>query len=235
MTTQVKITGLPVASSVSTSDLLPIVSVAGPTTQKATVTQVFDGYAGNSPGLTFSGSLTAAMGLSGSLTKLSNGSSYLVPSGTVTVTSSSNGQIVIGSGAVPIELVFTAGQQTIGVNTFVRVGARQVDVSQYPATRGQLTRVIKFVVDIDKTSGATNVEVKLSDLTHSVDVTGADLTSTSVTSSEVTSAALTVGSAAGNIRNDSLTQYEVYCKMNGGVIDTDHVSCTGARLVITYV
>ena len=44
-----------------------------------------------------SGSVTALLGLSGSLTKLSDGTSYLVAGSNVTITSASNGQVTISS------------------------------------------------------------------------------------------------------------------------------------------
>ncbi len=47
--------------------------------------------------LRVTGSVDASLGLSGSLTKLSNGSSYLVGGSNVTITSASNGQVTISS------------------------------------------------------------------------------------------------------------------------------------------
>lgn len=47
----------------------------------------------------FSGSITAKLGLSGSLTKLSDGTSYLIAGSGVTITSSSNGSVTITSTA----------------------------------------------------------------------------------------------------------------------------------------
>ncbi len=130
------------------------------------------------------------------------------------------------------EIYFVSGLFTTTSTTFVRAGARLFDMTPYPATIGSLTRTVKFVADIDKTSGATNVEVQLYDNTHTTAITGTDLTSTSNSNAAVT-ATLTVGSSSGNLRNDVASQYEVQFRMTGGG-GADAVSITNARLVITY-
>ena len=55
------------------------------------------------------GSLRANLGLSGSLTKLHDGSSYLVAGSNVTISSSSNGQVIIGSSAGGGGISFSGG------------------------------------------------------------------------------------------------------------------------------
>lgn len=134
---------------------------------------------------------------------------------------------------LPIEIFFASGLFTTTSSTFTRAGARKFDISSYPATIGSLSRTVKFIADVDKTSGATNIEIQLYDNTNSVIVTGTGLTSTSDSNIEVTSAALTVGSSAGNIRSDVASQYELQIKMNGGG-GSDSVSITNARLEISY-
>ncbi len=115
---------------------------------------------------------------------------------------------------------------------FTRAGARQIDMTPYPATVGALTRTVKFVANIDKTSGATNCEVQLYDTTHTVIIAGTPLTSTSNSNAAV-SATLTVGSSSTNFRNDIATEYEVQFRMNGGG-GSDAVFITNARIIITY-
>ena len=52
--------------------------------------------------LVVSGALNADLGLSGSLTNLTDGTSYLAAGSNITITSSSNGQVVItGAGSGP--------------------------------------------------------------------------------------------------------------------------------------
>ncbi len=129
-------------------------------------------------------------------------------------------------------ITLAAGVQTTTSTAFIRAGARQIDMTPYPATIGALTRTVTFVADIDKSSGATTVEVQLYDTTHTVAVTGTDLTSASNSNAAV-SAVVTVGSNSGNLRDDNATQYELQFKMNGGG-GSDAVTITNARLVITY-
>jgi hypothetical protein len=117
---------------------------------------------------------------------------------------------------------------------YTRIGGRKVDMSPYPATRGALTRQVRFVADLNVAGGATGAQVKLSNITDAEDVTGAGLVTASSSLDEQTSSPLTAGAASGNVRTDHAAVYEVYLKMNGGVAGTDQVVCTNARLVITY-
>ena len=133
------------------------------------------------------------------------------------------------------ELTILAEVAVVDTNTYTRVGGRQLDLSAYPTMIGTLNRVVTFVVDMDCTAGATSVDAKLYDLTHTVDVSGTSLTHNTSTNTEVSSAALTLGSSAGDIRTDVAAQYEVYVKMVGGMLGVDSGVCTNARLVISYV
>lgn len=132
------------------------------------------------------------------------------------------------------EIFFVAGLFTTTNATYTRIGARRIDMTPYPSVVNGLNRSVTFVADLDVAGGATGAEVKLTNITDAQDVTGANLTGTTPMNGEQTSAPLTVGSSAGNLRSDHAAQYEVYLKMNGGVPGTDIVSCTNARLVITY-
>ena len=178
------------------------------------------------------------LGISGSLTHLVGGTSYLVAGAGVSIASQSNGQVLISAPAAesirPTEFSFLSGLASTTLSTFSRIGARKIDLSSFPSTIGSLTRTVQFFADVDKTSGATTVEVQLYDSTHAVAVSGTDLTSISTASFEVTSSALTVGSSAGNVRSDVASQYELQLKMNGGG-GSDAVFCTNARFVVTYV
>jgi len=140
-------------------------------------------------------------------------------------------------GPVPAatEVSFSSGTFSVGVNTYLRVGSRKVDMSAFPPTVNGLSRTVKFVADIDMTAGATSAEVRLFDATNVVAVTGTTMTSSSLSNDEKTSAALTVGSSAGDVRNDVAASYEVQLRMNGGVPGTDQVFATNARLVIAYL
>lgn len=130
------------------------------------------------------------------------------------------------------ELSLCSGLESTDSLVFIRIGARIIDLTAFPATAGTLTRTITFEIDVDMTATATSVEVQLYDSTHSVIVTGTNLTSSSTTNATL-SAVLTVGSSAGNLRNDVASHYELQLKMNGG-LGADFVFCTNARLIISY-
>jgi hypothetical protein len=105
-------------------------------------------------------------------------------------------------------------------------------VSNYPATAAGLNRHIRFAVTFES-QGAGTANVKLVDITDSADITGTLTTTTSQAATTFTSSDLTVGSSAGNIRSDSVKQYELQLWMTGGS-GSDQVACTSARLLITY-
>lgn len=156
----------------------------------------------------------------------------------------SSGQILSVVSATPTwvpqtpniyEIVFVGSLQSTNLTAYDRKGARKLNMALYPATIGALTRTVTFVVDIQKTAGASSVDVQLFDVTHSVQVTGTALTyAADQTLTGVASSALTVGSSAGNLRNDIATMYEVSMKMSGGVIGIDTVYLNNARINITY-
>lgn len=145
------------------------------------------------------------------------------------------GDVTIASTATSApnaEIVFVGSLVSTNLATFDRAGARKLDMTPYPATSGALTRTVKFIADVQKTAGATSVEVQLYDVTHAVQVS-ALLYATDAALTELQSAALTVGAGAGNIRNDVATMYEVSVRMNGGGL-LDQVFVTNARLQISY-
>ncbi len=108
-------------------------------------------------------------------------------------------------------------------------------MTPFPATIGTLIRQIEFIVDIQKTTGATSVEVELFDVTNAVQITSTDLVYSATNDlTEVSSGILTVGASPGDLRNDAPTMYEVHFKMNGGG-GTDQVFMTNARLLVSYV
>tara|TARA_R110000868_G_scaffold67046_6_gene199275 strand:- start:7137 stop:8324 length:1188 start_codon:yes stop_codon:yes gene_type:complete len=130
------------------------------------------------------------------------------------------------------ELYLTSGLEVTTSNSYIRAGARKIDLSYFPSTIGSLTRVVKFVANVDKTATATNVAIQLYDNTNGVLVTSTNLTSTSVSNVEV-SATITAGASSGNLRTDSAAQYELQLKMTGGSAG-DSVACTSAYILITY-
>jgi hypothetical protein len=73
--------------------------------------------------ITASNRIVANLGFSGSLTRLSNGTSYLVAGSNITITSSSNGQVILNgapTGLIDTQTFTTVGTYTSGVNGWVK-------------------------------------------------------------------------------------------------------------------
>ncbi len=132
------------------------------------------------------------------------------------------------------EISLAAGVFAVVSTSYVRVGARLIDMSKYPTISGY-TRHVRFVVDIDKTSGATSGTVQLYDVTNNVLVTSTNMTTTSNSNDEHDSGDLTVGNAAGNIQLATPASYELQLKVTGGTLGVDGTFLTSARLLIYYV
>lgn len=132
------------------------------------------------------------------------------------------------------ELTLFAGDFATARSTYTRVGGRQLDMADYPLNSGGLSRRVVFFCDVQKSSGATSVEVRLFDVTHEVAIASTELThAANAALTEKSSGELTVGASAGDIRDDIASVYEVQMKMNGGGAE-DGVCITNARLLISY-
>lgn len=138
----------------------------------------------------------------------------------------------IPSTALIQEIAFSASDKSTALAVFARAGGRKIDMAGYPATVAGLARHVQFRVDVQKTAGATSVEVQLFDVTNAAQVS-ALLHAADNTLTELSSGDLTVGAIAGNIRDDVAAMYEVSVRMNGGV-PGDQVFFTNARVVIFY-
>lgn len=120
--------------------------------------------------------------------------------------------------------------------TWTRLGARMVDMSLYPTVT---SAVFKFTLENSLTSAVWYSQCRLFDLTNNVAVTGTTLDNSAEVDRSLTkefaSAALTVGSAAGNIRSDAPTLYAVQFQATGTIADTSTMRAIigGARLVLS--
>ena len=142
-----------------------------------------------------------------------------------------------GGGAtavLPCSIYFTTGDSTTSSSIPIRIGAREIDMSLFPATIGILNRTIKFIAIIEASTGSAVTSIRLQDVTNNVTISSTTTTTSSTTLVIFTSSALTVGSAAGNIRNDAITLYEVQLSMTSGNISTDRAICASGRIEITY-
>lgn len=133
------------------------------------------------------------------------------------------------------DIAFISGAQLSGSNTPSAVGGRNVDITPFVPVLGDgRIRSVKFYVDVE-VSGDPGIDgyVELYDVTHNVLVTDTLFQFTNQDVTELASPELTVGSMAGNIRNDAITYYEVRLWK---ISDTgsDRAICHSARLTIAY-
>lgn len=129
-----KITQLPTASLVRPQDYVPIVDVNDVQTEKATLSQVVTGLnslVATLTGSNFSGPVIGTGGLSGSLTKLSTGVSYLVAGANTFITTASNGQVTItatggsaAAGGGPGEVQYNQASALQGIAGFTYDGTQ---------------------------------------------------------------------------------------------------------------
>ena len=131
------------------------------------------------------------------------------------------------------EFTLAAGLQVVPDTVFSRIGGRKLDLSRFPILAGH-ARHVRFLCCVDKTAGATSGTIQLYDVTNGVVVTDTNLVTTSLSNEELDSGDLAVGGAAGNIRTDVVSMYEVQMKRTGGAGGVDAVYCTDARLVVYY-
>lgn len=137
-----------------------------------------------------------------------------------------------------LEIPFVTGENTTQLSTAFRKGGRKIDWTRYPAvSAGGLTRSVRLTATLDSSVSAALAEVDLYDQTHGVIIAGSTLTNTAAPDKtipyEVTSGILPVNAISGNLRNDVIALYLLRIRRNGG-LSTDAVTCTNARLEITY-
>jgi hypothetical protein len=134
------------------------------------------------------------------------------------------------------ELSFASGLISTSSSTYIRVGARSLMLQNYPATIGSLTRVITFYAFVDKTPGATSVDIRLYDTENNIEIAGTAMTSNVNYNIDlsVTEPTLGVGSTPGQLIDTSDSYYELQMKMTGGTV-SDAVFCTNSYIVIRYV
>lgn len=148
-----------------------------------------------------------------------------------------------GGGAIVVaELPIVAGDTDTDQTTFGRKGARRLDMTNFPATIGPLTREVRFKAVLENTVNlpSYNAEVRLYDVTHAVAVTASTLDNTGAGDRalpEEVDALLVVGNAAGDIRDDVPTAiYEVQLRGVGILTPpVDRVILSNARVEVVYV
>lgn len=132
-------------------------------------------------------------------------------------------------GNQPIDVQIFSGDEATIQTAPVRFGSRFLDLSPFPAVQAGLNRRIEFVANIETSGGTASVRLRNRDDAETV--TGTTLTTSSLTNVERRSGILTVGVAAGELKDDKMYEVEVWESGGGGGAAT----CTNARLEITYV
>jgi len=162
----------------------------------------------------------------------------------------STGNVVLWDGAqwtpsslATVPAIFTfpgvTGSQSnsgTGSNTYKGIGCIVFDPSVIAAGAGSsgFTRTIKFRAVLEGTPGVT-AQVKLFNVDDAEDVTGTALSVASTTPSRLISGTLTVGGAAGNIKNALRTyevQLQVFTPNPAGA--GDGCTCKLAQLEVLY-
>ena len=168
-------------------------------------------------GLRVTGSIAATLGFSGSLTKLTDGTSYIIGGSGVSVSSASNGAITIsatGGSASTLQQTYNAGPSTIGLNnstgSFVISGAlSQIGFNYPPLIRlepGKGGAANYSAIDILGFNGAASASL-INIRGNAVIGGGAEITMRSTTG---TPSKLTWFSGAGELYGSSATAQIYY-------------------------
>jgi len=132
----------------------------------------------------------------------------------------------------PFDLQIFSGEYGTTSDFATRAGSRYLDLTPYPPidSAGR-TRQIEFVANLEVGTAGTGY-VQLRNRDDDELVTGASLSTASLTNVELRSGPLTVGTLAGNLKDDKMYEVEVY---HLGGSSTDGVTITNARLEVVYV
>jgi len=184
----------------------------------ANSTSDFQGAMNLQAGLTVAGPITASLGISGSLTRLVNGTSYLVAGSNVTITSASNGQVTIassggGSSATTLYPIF-ADESSTTEASFTRISTFAFDPSEFSGTTSWSLETI-----LESTSTVNSASLRVYNFTDSATVT--TLNSLTTTGSLVTATL----SVPGDLPSSSKI-YEVQLAASGSATAT----CTHVKL-----
>lgn len=132
----------------------------------------------------------------------------------------------------PFDLQIFSGEFGTTLDDPTRAGSRYLDLTPFPAidTAGR-SRQIEFVANLEVGTAGTGY-VQLRNRDDDEIVTGTALSTASLTNVELRSGPLTVGAAAGNLKDDRMYEVEVYHLLGA---PTDGVTITNARLEVVYV
>ena len=180
--------------------------------------------------LEMTGSISATQGLSGSLTRLTDGTSYLIAGNNVTITSQSNGPIVIassGGGSGGVGLQFLAGKlsSTSPSGSMESVGMDYLDTTSLPPTP-----TYTFSAILAPTTGTT-AYMDLYDYDGIIGgtpgpIAGSVLTGSSLSYTHLTADVSTALSLAGS---SGIIEARIWCSPTGSGLNA---ICKSAKLTI---
>lgn len=136
------------------------------------------------------------------------------------------------------EFAFSAGVfSTNSTASPKRVGGRSIDLSMLPIMIGTFTRHVVFTCSIESSDSSITASCRLYDVSSQIYVNNTVLDNSMASDRTVTSllstSNLQVGNIPGFLRDDAVHQYEAQLWMTDGSV-TDRVTCTDARLIVSY-
>lgn len=181
--------------------------------------------------LEVTGTIAATQGLSGSLTQLSDGTSYLIAGSNITITSQSNGPVTIsstGGGSGGVTLQFLAGKMSSASpsGSMESVGMDYLDTTALPPTP-----TYTFSAIIAPTSGTT-AYMDLYDYNGIIGGTPGPIAGSVLTGSSLSYTYLTadVSSALSLAGSSGIIEARIWCTPTGSNLNA---ICKSAKLTIS--
>lgn len=134
---------------------------------------------------------------------------------------------------LPVDITFLSGDGYNSISSPFRVGARAVNMSQYPLSYpDNRIRTMTFKADLEVSNTLATGFVQLKDITHNAIINNSLMSTSSFVSAELSSI-ITSGTTDGYMRDDTVSMYEVQIYITGGNAN-DVVICRNARIEMTY-
>lgn len=188
-----------------------------------------DGVVATLTGSRFSGPVRAAGGLSGSLQQLDNGLSYLVAGNNITITSQSNGQVIVSSTTTKIDhLAIVAGSQTVDRVVFQAVGAFEFNPTgaESMAPSGSTSYAAYFQPIVEVFPTGVTLETQLYNVGLNSYVAGSLLSSSLMTTTRLRSPNISGSLVTGS------NVYEMHMRVTNDL--AGKATCKGAKLMVVW-
>jgi hypothetical protein len=183
-------------------------------------------------GTRFTGPVSASAGLSGSLQMIGQNLTYLVAGLNVTITSQSNGQVLVAAPGLPkVENIpIVTGIFRASTTTFQAISAFELNLggSETMIPSGSTGYAAYFQPIIEVFPSDALCEVRLWNVTTLSAVTNSNMTGSSLIPQRLKTTNLTGSFATGS------NVYEVQIRLSGSTGATYRAICKGARLVMNW-